>query len=219
MGYAQLTIEYKKQTPLAGVYLMETLVTTSETYPTELYKCLKVKKGSAGVEEELVDVVTESELTSLDELPASIRVFSSPYLSTMPGGTPQAHDIIRIQVMPDVWEYLYGASPGTVDYEVVTVIDPNTVVVDQDFPAFGRDLGFQVYRSTTLYVDVPDSGLANRDYSGLVGLYFRATSHGDSFSDYDAANNRYESLRANAQSLVDALNDTDFVGDTQETYA
>ena len=224
MGYSQLTIGYTRQTQSGIGYLLETVVNTSGSTPSEIYDCLIVNKGGVSTDESIARVAVYNEMPSgvsaLPLLPSTIRVFSAPSLSSLPGGTPQVGDIIRITQTPPppIWQFIYGAAPSDREYEVVTVNSPTEVIVDQDFPAFGRSLTFEVERASVVELSGVSDGLANRDYTGLVGTLFRTRAHGDFWEDYEDAQNKYDSLRAEAQSLVDAYNATEFTGTTEETY-
>jgi len=90
--------------------------------------------------------------------------------------------------------------------------------VDQDFYAFGKALNFKVYRGVSLVLDTQVDGLANRDYTGLVGIEFRAKTHGDFWATYPLAENKFAALRAQGQSLVDDYNSDSFTENVEDTY-
>lgn len=221
MSYAQLTVKYTRQTQVGIGYLLETVVNTVGSTPAEIYDCLVINKGSASTDETIARVATFAEMSSLPLLPTAVRTFSSPSLTLMPGGTPQIGDEITItqNPPPPIWQFIYGAAPSDKVYTVVAVNSPTEVVVDQDFHAFGRNLVFDIQRPSPLFKLVGKTdGVANRDYTALIGTLFRARAHGDLWEDYADAQNKYESLRAEAQALVDAYNTSEFTGTTEETY-
>lgn len=74
---------------------------------------------------------------------------------------------------------------------------------------------------TWLRVDnavTPVDGVANRDYTTLLGTEFLAASHADTWLGLDTAENRLASLKAQAASLVSALNTEDWSGTEGVVY-
>jgi len=219
MSNGQLTLEYQKNNVPSVGYFMKTIMKVSGTDPADLYDCLVVNKGDAGTDEVIARVATFIEIFSspLDLLPNTVNLFSSP---SLPGGIAPG-DLIHFGagvglVMPPIWQHIYGLTSLTV--EVATVISPTEVSLVSPCPAFARNIPFQYEKisppGTTNAVD----GLANRDFSGVVGSFFRTQEHGDMWSSFAAADNKYQALRAEAQSLVDAYNEDRYSGDIEETY-
>jgi len=65
----------------------------------------------------------------------------------------------------------------------------------------------------------PTDGVANRDYTAFPAVtLFLAATHADSWEDLYVAENRLIALKAEASSLVDALNEEDWSGTEEVTY-
>lgn len=219
---ARLTLDYVKLAEPGIGYLMKTAVNETNTDPAELYDCLLVQKGYSGLDEVILRVAVYADIHTTPKplLPTQIRNFSAASLG---GIVIQPNDIIRIYSPPPVWQFLYGAASADKDYKVVTVVTPTLpyteVVVDQDFYAFGDALTFKVYRGAALILDTQTDGLANRDYTGFSGITeFRTRTHGDFWVVFADADNKFESLRAQGQSLVDAYNSDSFTENVEDIY-
>ena len=66
---------------------------------------------------------------------------------------------------------------------------------------------------------IPIDGVANRDYTVYPGVtLFLAATHADAWNDLYVAENRLIALKAQASSLVDALNTEDWSGTEEVTY-
>lgn len=217
----KITIKYEKETHASDFLTMKTTVQTTGTSPSDLYDCLLISKGSASIEERIYDIATFDDIfapTPTDLLPTEIRQFSAPSLDEIdPMYSEIQVDDVIVVTNPDFWKLVFGV-PATTEYTVVTKVDSTHVVVDQDFPAFGRSLTFTVKRGVTTILTTRTDGLANRDYSGVVGIYFRARSHSDWWDNVEVADNKYEALRASAQSLVNAYNEDKYTETVEELY-
>lgn len=229
MSYAQIELNFAKYSDPGVAYLLQTDIDQVYTIPDEAKTCLVVKKGDVTAAEELLRVATYTELISspLPALPSDVDIFTSPSLTLAedPPGTPttiQVGDIIRV-TCPLVWRQFFAAAVQE-DFTVDTVNSPTEVVVSSPFPAFGRALTYEVWRGgsrilpAAVPLEYPEDGLANRNYFGLPGTEFLAASHADSWADYTIANNRLQSLKSEASSLMDALNTADWSGTEEVTY-
>lgn len=223
MGQAQLKITYTKVASSPD-YAMRTLIDSVESTPDVVDSCLVVRKGGSGADEYLARIATLTDLqpTPLSSLPSSVERFSSlALLSLLPGGL-QNGDLIRIYNIPFMWNYFFGESNGSVAREVVDDNDPFDVVVDPVFPTFGRNLSFSVTRAGYVIVGqttLPTDGLANRDFSSFPGeLYFLTNEHYDQWASIDDADNKFYTLRGEAQALVTALNVDTYTGTIEELY-
>lgn len=225
MGYANLDITYEKTregTGPAYEFLIQTTIDPVITAPTELETALVVQKGDETGDEVILRVGdrTEVVVTPLDTLPATVNMFSSSSFVALYGSFVVA-DIITILTadLPTIWSRFFSTVTTftTVVNSIAAPATPTSPIVIPIFPAFARELTFSVTRGGidlgTFY-----DGVANRDYTGLTGTEFLTDTHADKWDDYDTANNKYESLRAEAQSLVDAMNVNNFDGVTEENY-
>ncbi len=219
MSYAQLGITYEKTLEGAGPdydYLMRTTVRPVATTPSSLYVPLVVHKGDKTADELLHEVGDRDQiiLNPLDALPTLVNRFSADSFTTFANGD---YIIIAIVDLPIIWSRLYS-QVTELRVEVIDATDPTDVFVDSPyFPAFGRELSFSVERSSTV-IHTAEDGVANRDYTAVSGNDYLASDHADVWDNYDDAANKYESLRAEAQSLVDAMNADHFSGTDQENY-
>ena len=222
MSRARLEIKYEKSREGVGPlyeYLMRTTVRTVATTPTSLYNALVVHKGDKTANELLHRVGTRDDIiiSPLEELPVLVNRFSADSLTGM-GGLANG-DIIVIEAhnLPTIWTRFYSQTT-TFYAEVIDDSDPYDVIVnDPGFPSFARLLDFSVQRAAVTIHDGTD-GVANRDYTGLTGIDFLAEDHSDTWNSFEEADNKYESLRTQAQSLVDAVNADNFSGVEQERY-
>jgi len=182
---------------------------TDLTTPAALDTCLVISKGSITDSESIARVGSYDEIVDdlspdyLPALPLLVNYFESGSLpaSILPG------DIISIAQgeLPSRWviyEYAFTAYTAVVD--ALDPLNPNRVKVVTPFPAFGRSIGFSVYRGATLLGSGTD-GTANRDYTGLPGVYFRA-SEGITYyaKDLAAANAWRVAADSDAWALVRA---------------
>ena len=218
MSYAQIKLYFEKYSNVGIENMLQTTIEATYSTPDVVDSCLVIGEGSSVTDEEILRVATEVEITSspLDNLPATVTEFSSPSLSLI---TPTIGDVIRVTI-PDLWQQFFSVG-ATEDYTVATVLSPTSVTVSPVFPAFGRGLTFEVLRSSVVILPVsgypPVDGLANRDFSGISGPYLTNT-HVDSWSDLTVAENRVTSLKAEASSLVDALNVSAWAFTEEVTY-
>lgn len=220
MSYAVLELDFYRLAITGQEYLLRTTVNPYESTPDEIRKCLVITKGDEVSEERISRVATFSEIgdgTPLPELPLAVEIFSSAlYTTPFSNG-----DSIAI-ASPDKWVQLYN-TPATFYCEVVDdsnpdypVVTPSAAMQLQGFtylPAFGRKLSFSV-NGGSVFTD----GLANRDYTGLPGVVFRAETHGDTWENLADATALYDSLPGEAQSLVDAYNEDRWSGDSTQRY-
>lgn len=227
MSYARLKLNFTKIADPDVEYLMRTVVNAGYSTPDAIDTCLVVLKGSAGADERLMRVANTTELvtTPLDALPPTVTRFSAPSLASIAGPGIQDGDKITVET-PFLWRQFFGASDW-IEYTVAAsgVVTPTEVIVTSAFPAFGRNLKFYVKQGATdllptsgLAGDYPIDGLANRNFSGVSGSYLLTGTHADSWSDLDVANALQVSLRGEAQSLVDALNEDNYSGTSEEIF-
>jgi len=227
MSYAQLEIEYTKVTfsgpPVS--YLVQTKINPVVSEPDEIDNSLVVYRGSALIDEYIARVATRAEIITspLPALPPLVDRFASTDfgLVTLLNG-----DIITVEDPSPIWQQFFGITGDFVTTIVDAVTDPLNVVVDPPLPAFGRDLKFYVKRGATWILPTvfndpyPINGVANRDYSAFLpgDLNFLAAEHHDAWEDLSLANAAVDSLRTEAQSLVDELNLDNFSGVIEELY-
>jgi len=236
MSYAQIDMEFTKYSDPGGTaYMLNTEINSVTSSPDVVDTCLVVQKGDDTAAEELVSIATRDQLvvTPLTALPTTIARFSSPSLALLQIGDPlasttvQAGDVIRVTT-PDLWQQFFPVG-ASVDYTVVTVVSATTVTVTPEFPAFARNLTFEVIRSGTTILPTPPpsgsstvyptDGLANRDYSATpTETQYLASSHVDSWSDLTVAENRVTSLKTQAASLITEMNTAEWVGTERVEY-
>jgi len=236
MSYAQIDIGFTKySTPGGTEYMLRTEINSLTSTPDAVDTCLVIQKGDDTSNEELVSVATRDQLvvTPLTALPATIATFSSPSLLQAQTGDPlaptsiQTGDVIRV-TSPDIWKQFFTVGT-TVDYTVDTIVDTTTVTVTPEFPAFARNLTFEVIRSGTTILPTPPpsgsstvyptDGLANRDYSATpTETQYLASEHVDSWTDLTVAENRLISLKVQAESLITEMNTAEWTGTESAVY-
>lgn len=233
MSYAQIDMEFTKYSNTPDTeYLLNTVINPATTFPTPVDACLVVQKGDSSSDEELIEVADVGQLitTPLPPLPSAVTTFTSPSLPSAKIGTPlvataiQVDDVIRITTTPDIWQQFFSVSATNVDYIVTEIVSPTQVKV-ANFPAFARNLPFEVYRSGTKILPVgsplvpPTDGVANRDYTATPTKdYYLAASHADSWADLTVAETRIINLKADAESLINAMNTADWTGTERAEY-
>lgn len=227
----QLRIQYNQVADGLVEYTLRTTIEQTTSTPNALDKCLVVQKGDSGANEVIMRVGTYAEVVAspLNDLPATVNLFYSPSLSSIAGGIQQ-DDIIKVDPVPFLWAQHFGTVAP-----FQTVVDDhlfatNTVSVVTPFPAFARNLRFQVLRGASILLPVPlippaitpddpVDGVANRDYTAWPGAtQFLASDHADTWNDIDEAEGRYQQLRMTAQSLVDEMKQDNYTGQADEVY-
>ena len=237
MSYAQIDMVFTKFSDVPSTeYMLNTVVNQATSFPTPVAAPLVIQKGDDTTDEELVRIAERSEIVTIPftPLPTSIRIFSSLSLPLAQIGDPSdplvplaptailAGDIIRVTT-PDLWQEFFGVI-STVEYEVATIVSPTEVTITTDFPAFARNLPFEVLRDGTTILPVgdplvyPTDGLANRDYTGLSETYYLASSHVDSWTDLTVAENRVTNLKSQAKLLINEMNTADWTGTERAEY-
>ena len=225
----QLRIQYIQIADPGVEYTLQATIEQTTSQPDALDKCLVVKKGDVGADEELMRVGSYTEVVTSPKssLPSTVNLFSSPSLALIfEGGGIAVGDIITI-TSPFIWSQHFGASTYFVT-EVATVLSPTLVEVTIPFPAFGRGLTFNVFRGANMVLPTtpgppavyPVDGLANRDYTGLgVETEFLAYDQASSWTDIDVAEGRYTQMQISAQALVDAMKEDNYTGQSDEVYS
>jgi hypothetical protein len=221
---AQLRIQYNQIADLGVEYALRATIEQTTSEPDALDNCLVVKKGDAGSDEELMRVGDFAEVvtTPKDALPATVSLFSAASLSLILGGILPG-DVINV-VPPFIWTQYYG-SPNPFQTVVDTVVSPTEVIVVTPFPAFGRQLTFDVFRSLTVILPVtevppyPIDGVANRDYTLVSGTEFLTNDQASSWANIDTANGRYAAMQEEAQLLVNAMKEDTYSGQSDKVYS
>ena len=220
MSYAEIEIEYTKirvGTSPNYTYLMQVTVDPVLTEPAALETCLVVLAGDSTTDEAIMCVGDVAEVVTagaqLETLPAAIDRFQSTWMSSV---GVAIGDVIAIDSadVPEVWTQFFGVTGVTAT--VTDNSDPADVIITSGkFPAFARNLVFSLAGVTG-----GTDGVANRDYTGItgMGMEFLAASHCDSWTGLSGADNKFTSLRAQAQSLVDELNSDNYTDVVDEVY-
>jgi hypothetical protein len=222
MATSRIALTYDPRTggetvPADVTYWLKVTVGTDPedlTTPAALDTCLVISKGSittneaiarVGSYDEIVDTLSPSYLPAL---PASVNYFES---ESLPADI-QIGDVIRIPQgeLPPRWVvYDYALTEYNATVDLVDLAH-NRVRVATPFPVFGREIGFGVYRGAALVGSGTD-GTANRDYTGLSGVYFRA-SEGITYyaKDLAAANSWRLAADSDAWALVKAYDTAEY---------
>lgn len=227
MSNARIELTFEK-IQVGDNYLMQASVGQAVTTPEDLRKCLKVRKGSTTQDEALWSVAVYTEIyptQTLDDLPTEVTQFSS---ASIPNAIVQVGDRITLSTVPDIWNQFYPGYSFSYVVAGVTGSAPNVVLtVDSPFPAFGRNMQFRIYESDGVTprhpaagIASPIDGVANRDYTGLSGVYYLATeSTVDLGTDIQTALDKQPALESQAQALVDTVNTNDvFIGTDTEVF-
>ena len=164
--------------------------------------------------------------TGLPELPLDVNCFED---TVLPGGTVQVDWTLRIKgPFPPIWTQVMGLIPTDIlYYKVTAVLNPptNQVLV----VPLGVTTAFPPTPERGVTVDywgIPPAGLmnssvtlvANRDFTLVPGTVYRIAEHHDTFTDETIANNKVNSLRVQAHTLVQETNEDTFTGTLLETF-
>jgi hypothetical protein len=222
---AKLELDFHRlYVPGVGCFL-KTKINPLVTKPTELKTALVILRADPyTVPETLLRVAAETDLVpALPPLPTAITRFKSATYAAL---GPVNGDMITLgsgsYAIPPVWTHLHSYL-GAHTYVVTDDTDPTNLVVSPAFPDYGEGIDFYVYRpSTSSYVipmtASPGDGVADRDYLGL-DLWYSAAEHYDFLGvDVDPAFNLIDLLRSQAQSIVNALNQDSYTGDSVELF-
>jgi len=224
-----LRLQFNRVADPGVEYAMRTTVEQTTTEPNALDQCLVIKRGDAGTDEEFLRVGDYSEVvaTPFNTLPTLVDRFSSASLPLIVGGI-QEGDTLTIST-PFAWQQFFGADVNHITTVAVGgVVSATEVIVDDPFPAFGRNLSFSVIRGGALVLPVlppstpptvyPEDGVANRYYGLVLDTLFLASDHADSWTNIDVAEGRYNAAQLEAQLLVDATKEDNFSGISDKVY-
>lgn len=226
---AKLQLEFRRIYEPGVGCLLKTKINPLNTKPADLQKGLVVYRANPySVQEKLLRIVTETDLAAaLPTLPAVVDRFkSATYAALVPavGDIIHVGDIPMSYTVPETWKYLHLYAPGWHTYTVVDASDPNNLLVTPAFPDYGEAIDFYVTRPLSPDV-IPQltpatDGVADRDYSAtpLDWVYVAAEHYDFLGPDAEYALNLIDALRAQAQSIVDALNQDSFSGDSVEIF-
>jgi len=222
---AKLEIEFEGDV-LGNGYYLGANVQQAEEVPS---RSLVFQRGSTIQRERLVRVASLDDL-DLPETNAPHDIFRGPSLQTKDWVWPPVSGVYQLylfylDITHPEWVKL-GASP-TMIYTVVDILENNVVRVDTPFPAFGNQLHYLGYHFDgipyfpTPGVEYPQDGIADRHYTESSDIYYRTDSSFAILDTLTDAENRKTSLKAEAQSLVDAANETypTYAGDDTYDYS
>jgi hypothetical protein len=220
MSYAQIELQFTRFADPGTEYLLKTVVNQVYTTPDEARSCLVVKKGGVA-NEELMSVATYDELvtTPFEQLPVDVNIFTSPSLASI---SVQVDDILKVTA-PLIWS-VFGRTEAVFEATVESVISPTEVEIVGSFPSYAMNLSYEVWRVTQMILPTgiplttPNDGTADRDYTGLTGTFFLADAHADVFAALPTAENRMASLKSQAESLMNALNNSQWTGFEEVRY-
>lgn len=131
-------------------------------------------------------------------------------------------------LVPPIWRNLY-AYTGAYTYKVldVTTYAPDVLIESATpfyaFPDYGRNISFYAYRADGVTEVVPLSspaadGEADRVYPGIATEYLAATHYDFLSTNIDDALDFAIARRAEAQSVVNALNVDGYTGVFEELF-
>lgn len=210
----KLVIDFERRAvgspPGADGYYLHTKIDVAKTTPDELEPCIVFTSST----EIIARICTFSELSSIAATTAAFTTFTAPSLSA---ASVVDTDEIRITVAPILWSEIGYTVPT--DYDITTVVSPTEVVVSSAFPAYATGITYNVIRSgSPVWGTDKTDGEVLRTYAGTPDAFYRIKEHYDLFADLDTANNMLDSLRAQAQSLVDEYNRDKYTGISEETF-
>lgn len=163
----------------------------------------------------------------LPELPEDVNYFMDAALP--PGIVQVGWRLNMYGPYPPIWTQVMGVvPPGPLEYEVAFILD---APVNKEFlvTPFGATTAFPPTPERNLEVEYfnPAAGplappsvttVANRDFTGVPGTVYRTSEHYDTFVDETIANNKVNSLRVQAHTLVQETNEDTFTGILLETF-
>ena len=179
-------------------------------------RSLIFQRGTRSQNEKLVRVATMEDL-DLPETGAPHNVFASPRLQTKDWTWPPPGDyyyVIYFYYISQTHPEWLKLDPAFVPYRKVTdILEPNKVRLDNPLPSFARNV-FYTYRyynnptppAPPVVADLPDDGFVDRQYPDEEGIYYRSDFSFALLNSLDEGLARKESLKSQAQSLVDAAN-------------
>lgn len=227
---AKVTVSFDRRVTRDGYYLGTTVDSdSSKTDPSSLVDSLVVAtEGASGV-------VRAATLIDLYNIPlASDDGVKLQYITC--NGTFNAlavGDIITFYSIPVSWEIAGDASVLPYDMTVTDVTDADAggsvkvnvsgLINDEFASGFSGELEFEVNRGTTNMVSKGFYSIIMGRYPAEVSVphtYYRVRRDVTLFPSVETATNKYESLRAQFQSLVDESNTagTDFVEISEEVF-
>lgn len=219
---AKLEIEFEGDVLSNGYYLRATVQNADEV-PS---RCLISQRGGIVQQERLVRVASLDDL-DLPEVNTPHDIFTGSNLNTKdwvwppPAGVYQLH-LYYLDITHPEWIKL--GAPPSIACDVIDVLAENVIRVDTPFPAFGNSLSYIAFLFTGIpYLHVPGTvyptdGIADRLYPEEADLYFRTHSAFAVLNTLTEAENRKTSLKAQAESLVSAANETYPTYEGDDTY-
>ncbi len=210
-----LQITFERLIPVVDEAYMKTSVNIAN--PTTLLDCLVVRKMDSAGRERLVRVTTLDELDTISDSPPPLTLFTSPslYNETLSLLPVLAGDTLRISPVPYIWTR--NGYTSAAEFLVVDTPTEDTLEISPAFPSAEKDFTWEINRGVIPVHSGSTDGVADRDYTD-EDLYFRINEHEDYIEGVDTALTLLSTLKAEAQSLVDA-NDTDTIsGVDTEVY-
>lgn len=229
---AKLTLDLERFV-LGSGYCLHVKVDTApaKTDPAELFKSLLIRLRTITQPEVLARVCSRGDLESYHEIVLAPLIpfefylvrLSAPEIQAAMGSIVVGDDII-IDPLPELWAHT--PNPGVVPPFTARVwatggLGADYVLADVEFPAYAKDVAFQITEHL-----VPGNVRA----SGTDGEVYRHNPNGEMYcrveedytviADIIEAVNKLEACRAEALGLVKDYEraETEFVGDTEETF-
>jgi len=218
-----MNVEYKREVLDDGYFLGVTVLSADPT--GKLEESLVVNTADE-------DIARFSTLVDLEDLAVGTALEwfqAASYAKTPPEGTPQMHDILRLDTIPGSWVQLGAAAPMNFSIEEVTGSLYAFRLSGSVMPPCGFTgiLSFTILESTGPDVirvsQITDQIVTIRRYdqnSSGNDPYVRVASAAKLFTSITEATNKYAALRAEAASLIDAtdLEEESFTGTITEEY-
>jgi hypothetical protein len=221
---AKLELEFdKRYVSGVGCFLITT-INPLVTDPSELRSGLVIMRAGSEREQFIRIAASETELDTFPALPTVVDHFKSATYAAL---VPVAGDIIHVvSPFPSVWENIHSYVAHT--YTVLDATDPADLVIDTVFPEvafpdYGSDIRFYVTRGLTEIISAftpATDGEADRDYSSTpTDDFYLAAEHNDFlYTGVDDALNFIEARRAEAQAIVNVMNQDIYSGITEELF-
>ena len=229
---AKVTVSFDRRVTRDGYYVGTTVESdTDKTDPSSLIDSIVVAtEGAGGVVRAATLIDLYNIPLAADEVPP-VKLQYLTYNGTF--NSLEIGDIITFHSIPISWEIAGDASSLPFDVTVTDVTDAaagGSVKVDvsgfihgEFASGFSGELEFEVNRGTTNLVNKGFYTIIMGRYPAEVDVahtYYRVSRDVTLYSSVETAYNKYESLRAEFQSLIDESNTagTDFVVESEEVF-
>lgn len=219
---AKITMKFERGALTEGYYLHTTVHPLPATDPIELVKCLLIRTASSTQPEQIARVCTVPEVLNVTDLePPLIQLHTGIAVSW---NNIQAGESIIFDTIPDLWIKMgYVVPPLSFPIGGIDPVHTRLfLMLPSHFPAYLEDLSFRIPANPGFHgVLTATDGVAGRYIDPAFPVpYFRTQEYWAPFDDMPTAFNKWQSLRAEAQSLVTSYEayDNTFEGATTEVF-